>query len=96
MLYVMAQNFVEAENKEAYLKLAKEMVDETRKEDGCHEFTLTTSQADPTEFIFFEIWESRAHLEVHMKCEHFVRLGPQMGQYSKPGKVWIMNDVFEA
>ncbi len=97
MFYVVAQKFVEVENQAAYLEMAREMVDETRKEDGCYEFSLVSSTVPgkETEFLYFERWESRAHLDAHLKCEHFLRLDPELGKLSKPGDVWLMGDAFE-
>ncbi len=97
MFYVVAQKFVSKENQAKYLELAREMVDKTREEDGCYEFSLVASTVPgrEEEFLYFERWESRAHLDAHLKSEHFVALDPEMGKISKGGEVWLMGDAFE-
>lgn len=47
------------------------LVEPTRKEDGCVEYTLHQDGDDPAVFIFYETWENAACLERHMNSEHF-------------------------
>lgn len=97
MLHVIAQVFVPVENQSAYLELGRDMVDLTRKEEGCHEFVLTASTVPgrETEFLYIERWESRAHLDAHLNSEHFLRISPEMNKLvSKAGEVWFMGDAY--
>ncbi len=43
----------------------------TRKEDGCLDYSLHQDNDNPAVFIFYETWESPAHLEKHMNSDHF-------------------------
>ncbi len=43
----------------------------TRKEDGCLDYTLHQDIDNPAVFMFYETWESFAHLEAHMNSDHF-------------------------
>lgn len=42
----------------------------SRREDGCIEYHMLRDQQDPTLFIFYEIWQSKAHLDVHSALPH--------------------------
>ena len=60
-----AQKFVEA---------ASKCVTETRKEPGCHFYTLYTDNENPLKFIIVEEWESKDALDKHMTLPHFLEL----------------------
>ncbi|MDD2466792.1 MAG: putative quinol monooxygenase [Desulfuromonadaceae bacterium] len=47
------------------------LVAPTRKEDGCIEYNLHRDNDVPEVFAFCETWESSAHLENHLKSEHY-------------------------
>ncbi len=47
----------------------------TRKEDGCILYDLHESTAQPGQFVFYEIWESQAHLDRHLATPHLQHLG---------------------
>lgn len=47
------------------------LVEPTRKEKGCVEYTLYQDNENPSVFIFFENWESPTDLDAHMKSAHF-------------------------
>lgn len=42
----------------------------SRSEEGCIEYHMLRDQQDPTLFIFYEIWQSTAHLNVHSALPH--------------------------
>jgi len=48
------------------------MVEPTRREEGCIEYRLHQDKADPALFIFYENWESLAHLEKHTTTDHYI------------------------
>ena len=47
------------------------LVEPTRKEKGCVEYTLYQDNDNPSVFIFYENWESQTDLDAHMKSPHF-------------------------
>ncbi|HEY9711984.1 MAG TPA: putative quinol monooxygenase [Chroococcales cyanobacterium] len=49
------------------------LIEPTRKEEGFIQYDLHRSLDDPRVFIFFEIWESRAHLDKHAQNDHLVK-----------------------
>jgi quinol monooxygenase YgiN len=42
----------------------------TRAEAGCMNYDLHQSQTDPALFVFYENWESEAHLDAHARSAH--------------------------
>jgi quinol monooxygenase YgiN len=42
----------------------------TRAETGCMNYDLHQSQTDPALFVFYENWESEAHLDAHARSAH--------------------------
>lgn len=62
---VVAKDGCEAELE----KVLSGVVDEVRKEDGCIRYDLHKSDHGNA-FLFYEIWESPAHLEAHAQTPH--------------------------
>jgi len=58
------------ERAEAFEALFRAYVEPSRAEPGCIEYHMLRDKEDPTLFIFYEIWESRAHLEKHSNLPH--------------------------
>ncbi len=58
------------EKADAFEALFRAYVEPSRAEPGCIEYHMLRDQQDPTLFIFFEIWQSRAHLDVHSNLPH--------------------------
>lgn len=75
MVCVFASGTVKDENAEKYITLAKEMVAETVKEDGCISYELVKRG---NLYVFFERWESQAHLDAHRNTPHFKTIIPQL------------------
>jgi quinol monooxygenase YgiN len=48
-----------------------QLVAPTRKEKGCIHYNLHQDNDCPDTFVFYENWESEAHLEEHQKSDHF-------------------------
>ena len=54
----------------AFEALFRAYVEPSRAEPGCIEYHMLRDKEDPTLFIFYEIWESQAHLDVHSALPH--------------------------
>ena len=67
--------------KEALLSL----VEPTRKEPGCLCYNLHQSKADPTQFMFYEQWASKADLAAHRKTPHMMALGGKLKDKTDKG-----------
>ncbi|WP_447783473.1 putative quinol monooxygenase [Pseudomonas germanica] len=58
------------EKAEAFEALFRAYVEPSRAEPGCIEYHMLRDKEDPTLFIFYEIWASQAHLDVHSNLPH--------------------------
>ncbi|WP_336356756.1 putative quinol monooxygenase [Pseudomonas granadensis] len=58
------------ERAEAFEALFRAYVEPSRAEPGCIEYHMLRDKEDPTLFIFYEIWESRARLDEHSNLPH--------------------------
>ncbi len=85
---------VVAREKDEVLPLYREMVESTRKENGCISYNLHESVEDADVVAMIETWESKEALDAHMKSEHFQRLIPQIGKYvAQPPRIEIFKVI---
>jgi len=56
------------------------LVAPTRAEAGCINYDLHQSQDDAALFLFYENWESRAHLDAHAKSAHIQAFRARAGE----------------
>ncbi|MBZ0098309.1 MAG: antibiotic biosynthesis monooxygenase [Taibaiella sp.] len=69
-LTILAQ-ITAAPGKENLVKAELEkLVDITRAEEGCLQYDLHQDNEDPSFFVFYENWESRALWQTHMNAPH--------------------------
>ena len=68
---VVAKVVAKKEAVEAVKTELLKMIEPTRQESGCIEYRLHEDTQNPTEFIFYENWESSFCLEQHMNSLHF-------------------------
>lgn len=64
--------------KEAVVKLAKDLVEATQKDAGMVEYDLLESVTRPNELMIYETWKDQASLDAHSQAEHFTTLLPQI------------------
>ena len=55
---------------EAFETLFRAYVEPSRQEPGCIEYHMLRDKADPSLFVFFEVWASKAALDVHSALPH--------------------------
>jgi quinol monooxygenase YgiN len=65
-------------NIEAYLKLAKEVIIETRKEKGCISYVLFQDTQDPFILTMLEKWVDEDAIKQHDQSEHVMRIVPEL------------------
>ncbi|MDH4582427.1 antibiotic biosynthesis monooxygenase [Pseudomonas sp. BN415] len=61
------------EKADAFEVLFRAYVEPSRAEEGCIEYHMLRDAQDPSLFIFYEVWQSRAALEVHSALPHMRR-----------------------
>ncbi len=58
------------EQANAFEALLRPHVEPSRQEPGCIEYHMLRDLQDPTLFIFYEVWASKADLDVHLALPH--------------------------
>lgn len=69
---VIAMLVAKREAVESVRKELLELVEQTRKEQGCLEYRLHQNMEQPEAFFFYENWESQAALDQHVCSSHFI------------------------
>jgi quinol monooxygenase YgiN len=52
----------------------------TRKEAGCINYDLHVAADDPSKFLFYENWTSKAHLDAHGETPHIKNLRARLDE----------------
>jgi len=68
------------------------LIEPTRKEDGCISYELYQDKDNPGKFVFIEEWQSKEHLDIHLKTPHLVSGGEAMSQITTKDLVVLMLD----
>ncbi|MDD4088132.1 MAG: putative quinol monooxygenase [Tissierellia bacterium] len=87
MIKVVAKACYYEGKAEEAIKLYEELVEKTRKEDGCISYSLFRDIEDDSILTMIEEWESKDALDKHFKTEHFTRLVPIIGKFRKSSEV---------
>jgi quinol monooxygenase YgiN len=69
------------EKAEAFEAFFRAYVEPSRAEPGCIEYHMLRDKQDPTLFIFYEIWQSQEHLDVHSNLPHMKQFLEQRDEY---------------
>lgn len=70
MIYLIAISKARADHIDDLRRSLSGLIEPTRAETGCVLYDLHESTENPGEFLFYEIWDSQAHLDAHAKSEH--------------------------
>lgn len=68
---IVAKIVAKSDTIEAVKAELKNMIEPTRKEEGCLEYRLHQDNDNPAIFVFYENWENPASVERHMNSPHF-------------------------
>jgi len=68
---VVAKVVAQANSIEAVKAELLKLIQPTRQEIGCIEYTLHQDNLDPAVFLFYETWESAAALGQHIQTDHY-------------------------
>src|SRR3954463_8672076 len=69
------------EKSDAFEGFFRAYVEPSRAEPGCIEYHMLRDKKDPSLFIFYEIWETQAHLDVHSNLPHMQQFFAQRMEY---------------
>lgn len=82
MLKIVAHFYIKPEYVEKTDALFTEMVEKSRKDEGCLSYDLYQVEGDTGHFVFIETWKDNAALEAHNQTEHFTRIVKQLTDMS--------------
>ncbi|WP_338472298.1 putative quinol monooxygenase [Niallia sp. XMNu-256] len=78
---------------EEYLKIAREVVLETRKEKGCIMYTLHEDINDPSILTTIEEWTDEDSLNQHNKSEHIIKMVPELRKKRESTEINIYKEI---
>ena len=78
MIKIIVRNKIRQGRKAEFLVLVKELVEESRKEEGNITYGLWQDRSDPDILTFVEDWKDQAAIDAHNATEHFKRIVPLM------------------
>lgn len=81
MIKVVAKNFIKEDKLNYVIELYEELVNLTRKEEGCSRYELYQDENHPTILTMIEEWESKDVLEKHFKADHLTRIVPKVKEF---------------
>ncbi len=63
----------------------EEAVGPTRSEEGCINYDLHQGAEDPSEFLLYENWRSKADLDAHLELPHIATLLGKLPELTENG-----------
>lgn len=80
MIKIVAKNYIKKDKKDDFLKLAKELIIESRKEAGCIAYDIYES-IDGLCLTFIEEWKDEEAIKSHNSSNHFITIVPQLAEF---------------
>ena len=87
MIKIVATNYIKKDKKDDFLKLAKDLILESRKEAGCIAYDIYES-IDGKCLTFIEEWKDEEAIKSHNNSNHFKTIVPKLAEFLDSG-----NDV---
>lgn len=93
MIFVVSKSIVKADKIAEYKQQVVRLIEETRKESGCISYDLCQDIDMPNILTFIEKWESKQHLDAHMKTAHFLEIVPMLKDLRESSELSIYKEV---
>lgn len=77
MFAIVVTHTIKPECIEKYQELVKELVQASRKEEGCLGYNSFQSDDDARVHLIIEQWQDKEALDKHSKSTHFQKIVPQ-------------------
>ncbi len=65
----------------------------TRAEKGFIAYDLHRDLDNPRVFVFYELWESRAHLNAHAQSRHLAEFKPKRGELIEDSMLHVLEQI---
>ena len=76
LIHILASFKVNNDKLSDFIKLCNELIEESRKEEGCVSYHLQQNTERENYLVFVEEWKSNEAIEKHNSSEHFTRIVP--------------------
>lgn len=93
MIFVVSKSIVKADKIAEYKQQVVRLIEETRKESGCISYDLCQDIDNSNILTFIEKWESKQHLDAHMKTAHFMEIVPMLKDLRESSELSIYKEV---
>ena len=93
---ISAQVSIQPEKVDAFLAATKDLIEQSRAEEGCISYSLYQDPQDKTKFLFFEEWKNQEAVDFHFATEHFRKFGETLEECaSTPAVITIYDSIAE-
>jgi quinol monooxygenase YgiN len=79
MIVIAGHVLLDPTQRDPAIEAAREMMVETRKENGCISYTFSADLDEPGRFQIFEEWEDDGALAAHFKAPHMAQFQKTVG-----------------
>ena len=87
---ILAKVYIKPGSEDVFIKAAKEMVENSQKEEGCQSYMLYQDPYEKTNFIVVEKYKNQAAVDAHFGMPYFIEFGPKIaGITSRPIEIKI-------
>jgi quinol monooxygenase YgiN len=84
-LIIIAESHAKPGKADALRTALLTMIEPSRAEPGCVQYTLHEDTAEPGHFYFYEVWKDAAAFEFHTQTPHFKAFGPKVADIRASG-----------
>lgn len=88
MITIVAKKIIKQGKVEEFKALVEELINESRKEEGCIAYNLYEDINNPNILTFIEEWRSEEDIKLHNKSEHYTNIVPKGADFQE-GKTEI-------
>ena len=75
---ILAKVYIKPGKEDEFIKAAKEMVENSQKEEGCQSYMLYQDPYVKTNFIVVEKYKNQAAVDAHFGMPYFKEFGPKI------------------
>lgn len=83
MIIIIAKKTMKQECVAEFEQLAKELVEESNKEEGCIEYHLYQDLEYPNRYTYIEKWKDQEAIDAHNQSKHYTSIVPKMAELAE-------------
>jgi len=77
---IIAKRLIKEGKVDEVKKIYEELVDLTRKEEGCNSYAVCQDPSNPRLLVVLEDWRDEKVFGSHLCSPHYLRLGPELNE----------------